>query len=183
MASDRNTSVRSESSFITYVNDMKKLHARLSHSDWETQVFYDAESQRKITECRAMMKNNDKSTVKGLSLLGEFLINQVTRRKRAAFVEMPVIVPAGKRRSIGASSAGTNASSTRAPAHASDTNTRVSNRMTKGQKKDWRESSVSYDDTGGESGNGGVTEPEQVTTWYSYILGGGGRDDPDETIT
>jgi hypothetical protein len=66
MASDRNNSVRSESSFITYVNDMKKLHARMSHSGWD-KVFYDAESQRKITDCRAMMKNREKSTVKGMS--------------------------------------------------------------------------------------------------------------------
>jgi hypothetical protein len=64
MMSDRNTSVRSESSFITYVNDLKKLHIKEGHKEWD-QVYYDAVSTRKMHECRAIFKNREKSIVKG----------------------------------------------------------------------------------------------------------------------
>jgi hypothetical protein len=146
MASDRNTSVRSVNSFITYVNDLKKLHIRLGHKGWE-EVFNEELSQRKMLEYRTNIKNGEKHEIKGLSRQGVNIL--ATRRKplqATALVEMPNIIPAGKSRSMSAT--GENAYSTRAPVAADEKNTRVSGRMTKGQKRDWRESSASYDETG-----------------------------------
>lgn len=34
-------SVRSENSFYTYINDLKKLHYRLEHENWERDVLND----------------------------------------------------------------------------------------------------------------------------------------------
>jgi hypothetical protein len=70
---------------------------------------------------------------------------QVPRRnpKPAAYVETPPVIQTGKRR---AATASTNAHTTRSRASV-DNDTRVSSRQTKGQKRDWRESSVAYDES------------------------------------
>jgi hypothetical protein len=65
MMSDRNTSVRSESSFITYVNDLKKLHFKEGYKDWD-KVFYDAVSQSKMYECRDAFKIREKGFERGI---------------------------------------------------------------------------------------------------------------------
>jgi hypothetical protein len=51
---------------------------------------------------------------------------------------MPVVIQTGRRRSAARSPA---------PVDDDDKYTRVSSRQTKGQKSDWRESSVTYDET------------------------------------
>jgi hypothetical protein len=82
---------------------------------------------------------------------------------------MPIIIPAVKRRSM--SAIGKNAYSTMAPVAADEKNTRVSGRMTKGQKRDWRESSVSYDDIGLVVNGGGIQPAQVIESILIHQLG------------